>query len=69
MAKCPACGEQIHSMNGESVTLFVGLNQWNGIVYSCQSCDAALSVGVDIIAVKTDIVDEISDILQQALQK
>lgn len=69
MAKCPACEKPILGMNGEPVTLYVGTNQWNGIVYSCQECDAALSVGVDIIAVKSDLVDEISDILQEALQK
>jgi hypothetical protein len=64
LGDCPKCGQavliagvadvQIRSLQG---------NQWNGVKYYCMSCQAILSVAIDPIAIKTDIVAEILDAL------
>jgi hypothetical protein len=38
---------------------------WTGVSYSCASCGHVLSVGVDPMAIKRDIVEEIADLLRK----
>lgn len=64
MGDCPKCGQailiagvagvQIHDING---------NEWNGVKYYCMACGVALSVAIDPVALKSDIVGEILDAL------
>lgn len=67
-AKCPKCDRFLGSVNIEATTL-QGLNMktLRGIIYSCPNlgCSAAISVEVDPLAVKADIVAE----LLKALRK
>jgi len=39
----------------------------HGLSYYCQSCNAVLSVTIDPVALKTDIVDEIVRELKKAI--
>jgi hypothetical protein len=62
MAKCPACKTSFELVRIESVSVKSKKKKgdsWNGIAYCCPSCDVAISVTIDPISVKTDIVEEV----------
>ena len=60
MALCPSCDAPVLRAVIQEVPIG-GLfsEQWRGITYSCPSCQHVLSVAIDPIAIKSDIVDEI----------
>ena len=60
MGTCPKCEAPVLHVNIAEVTAsaFMG-KQWRAIKYCCPSCGCVLSVAIDPIAVKTDIVEEI----------
>ncbi len=60
VAKCPKCESSI--TNANLADLNVGspfAQQWKGIAYTCPRCSTILSVAIDPIAIKTDIVKEV----------
>jgi hypothetical protein len=61
MDKCPHCKQQILSINLEEVVSqsVVSNSQWRTLIYSCPSCQCAISVSIDPIAIKINIVNEI----------
>lgn len=59
MAKCPKCERAIFTARLSAISIPSGTTTWVGVAYSCPSCDVVLSVGIDPIALKTDIVDEV----------
>lgn len=61
MALCPYCETPVGHVNIQDVTVggFMAQNQWHGITYACPHCQKVLSVAIDPIAIKTDIVEEI----------
>jgi hypothetical protein len=67
MAKCPSCNTQITAVNGEHVTVYSGMTQWNGIAYVCRSCNTLLNVEIDPISLKADIVAEVADRVRRML--
>jgi len=62
MAKCPSCNTQITAVNGEHVTVYSGMTQWNGI-----ACNTLLNVEIDPISLKADIVAEVADRVRRML--
>lgn len=60
MGTCPKCEVVVNHANIGAVTVgeLFG-KQWHGIKYCCPSCGCVLSVQIDPIAIKTDIVNEI----------
>lgn len=60
MAKCPHCESNLLRINltGVEASAFMGTS-WNTVIYSCPHCHAALSVGIDPVALKHDTVQEI----------
>jgi hypothetical protein len=59
-AKCPKCEASFTQVRGEKVTVNVPFGtSWNGISYSCPHCSTALTVEIDPIALKADIVSEV----------
>ena len=50
----------------QPVTIYGPDTQWNGVKYVCGSCGYILSVAIDPIAVKTDIVEEVLEALGKA---
>lgn len=59
-SKCPNCETGLLSIRVEAIDLRVpGGDTYKGAVYSCPSCNAAISAGIDPIALKNDIVNSI----------
>jgi len=60
--KCPHCGNPITgvTMKAVSGSVLFG-HQWNCVAYACPNfaCQKVLSVQVDPIAIKADIVNEL----------
>jgi len=63
--KCPKCEKLISSVRCDPVTVNASGGNWHGVSYSCPLCFSILSVSVDPIAVKEDIVQD----LLRALRK
>jgi uncharacterized protein with PIN domain len=60
MALCPSCDKPIAHLNLKEVkaSVFLG-TQWRGITYSCPHCQHVLSAGIDPIAIRSDIVQQV----------
>jgi hypothetical protein len=56
---CPHCENIVGTVNIKDVNVVSGINQWRGIAYMCNHCRKILSVAIDPISLKSDIVDEI----------
>jgi hypothetical protein len=60
VAKCPKCEGMVTRANISDLKIGAPMQrQWNGIAYTCPYCSTILSVAIDPIAIKTDIVNEI----------
>jgi hypothetical protein len=64
-AKCPKCEKPFSSVRCEHITVNAPGGKWNGVSYACPLCSSALSVGIDPIAIKTDIVKDILKALRK----
>jgi len=55
---CPHCNKMINNVNLEKMTSssFMG-TQWNTIGYACPFCQKIITVSIDPIAIKTDIIE------------
>lgn len=55
--KCPKCEKSVMHVTVEDLPIHVGFEpRWKGAVYLCPHCKSILSVGIDPIAIKTDIL-------------
>lgn len=55
--KCPKCEKVLTSVIIEKMNISVNLQpMWLGVSYVCPHCRTILSVGIDPIALKTDLV-------------
>lgn len=63
MAKCPKCDASVTKVDLQNVSIKAKPNAWNGVAYCCSSCGCVLSVAIDPIAIKNDIVSEILEAL------
>jgi predicted RNA-binding Zn-ribbon protein involved in translation (DUF1610 family) len=64
MGKCPSCGTVLLTVNCAEVTVNVLMGKsWKGVKYFCPSCGSILSVAIDPIAIRTDIVEQIVNAL------
>jgi hypothetical protein len=60
MGLCPYCKTTLSSVNIEGIDGNVSYTpSWKAITYSCPFCQSILSVQIDPVALKTDIVDEV----------
>lgn len=66
--RCPKCNAPISSVSIESISVKAKPSNWNGVSYLCPSCNCVLSVAIDPIALKSDIVEEILDRLRKGLR-
>ncbi len=66
--KCPKCENTVLYVNAENVEIRTGAGgeTWNGISYKCPLCETILSVSIDPVALKTDIL---SDVLRGIREK
>jgi len=54
--KCPKCDKPITDVIIEPVKARARDAQFNGISYVCPSCRAVLSVSIDLLALKNDVL-------------
>ena len=58
--KCPKCDRLLTSVQVENINVTEsGRTRWKGGSFLCPYCRAILSVGLDPLALKADIVSEI----------
>jgi hypothetical protein len=58
LGKCPKCDRIVPKIYCEGIDIEVpGGASWKGINHCCPFCHAVLSVQIDPIAIKTDIID------------
>ena len=65
--KCPKCERSVPSAKIEDISLSAGpgYTKWNGSAYTCPSCQTILGVQIDPIALKTDTVNAVHEILKK----
>lgn len=65
MAICPKCDSSITYTNlkGLDTKERFGGRAWKAVAHCCPRCDAVLSVEIDPIAVKSDILDGVKKLL------
>jgi ribulose 1,5-bisphosphate synthetase/thiazole synthase len=68
MANCHSCGRILTQINVEATSIQDQTRRWNGVVYSCGSCNASLGVEIDPIALKDAIVAEAVDQIRRLLR-
>lgn len=60
VAKCPKCESNINHMNAANHDIWAGGRpRWKGVFFTCPKCQTILGAGVDDVAVKADIVNEV----------
>lgn len=59
--KCPKCEKLLPSATIGEIKLSAGPGHtsWKGVTYQCPSCQTILSVAIDPIAIKSDIVNDL----------
>lgn len=57
--KCPKCDSVISNFNIKQMNGQAPGNVWRSIACCCPSCGTILSVAIDPIAIKTDVVNEV----------
>jgi hypothetical protein len=58
--KCPKCEKLLSTVNCSGIDVKVALGTtWKGISHICPFCNTILSVQIDPIAIKTDIVNDL----------
>jgi hypothetical protein len=64
MANCPHCGKPAHTVTIEPIDGSVLLGStYKCIAFKCNACQKILSVQIDPIAVKADIVNDVAKLL------
>jgi hypothetical protein len=62
----PKCNYVPTTVNAEPVMIVGdGGQRWVGVAHVCPNCNVILSVGIDLIALKSDIVSEVIDALRR----
>jgi len=61
MGKCPYCERLLNDVVIEEITArgFLQTSGWRAISYSCPHCHKIISVQIDPIALKNDLLNEI----------
>lgn len=65
MSLCPHCKTAFQHVNLEAIEVRHATKNRKGVAYNCPHCDVALSVAIDPIAVRTEIVSQVIDGLRQ----
>ena len=64
--KCPHCQNLITQVNVENIEIATGLaTSYKGVSYSCPTCSSVLSVEIDPVALKADIVSDLLKALRR----
>ena len=61
---CPKCEKMITNVNIEEIPIHLNFQPvWKGVSFLCPYCRSILGVGIDPVALKTDLRNEILDAL------
>lgn len=66
--KCPKCDQMITFVRLDDIDVRGSQKNWLGVSYQCPLCSTILSVSIDPIAVKTDLVNAVVKRLRGAAQ-
>jgi hypothetical protein len=64
--KCPKCEKVMGKLRLQQVDIDVafGGKSWNGVSYQCPFCNTVVGAQIDPIAIKTDMINELTEILR-----
>lgn len=67
-ATCPECNSLVSHLNIQEMTssAFFG-TQWRTIAFVCPTCQKILSIQIDPIAIRTDIINAIANITKNRI--
>jgi hypothetical protein len=60
--QCPKCNVPISSVTLERITIKGKETNWKGVSYLCPSCNCVLSVSIDPVALKAEILQALEDL-------
>ena len=64
--KCPKCEQVLMNVAIEDVNITVSFQpRWKGISYLCPFCNTVLSVNMDPIALKADLLSGVQSLLEK----
>lgn len=56
---CPKCEAVLTHVNLKEITVNATGRKWVGVSYQCPHCNVVLSVSIDPVALKTDLLNEL----------
>lgn len=59
MTKCPKCDKVMLSVKINNIDARATQMTWKAIAYTCPHCSSLLSVSIDPVAIKADIINSI----------
>jgi phage FluMu protein Com len=63
--KCPKCEKTLATVSVENTGIVVGMQKkWRGISYFCPYCKTILSVSIDPVALKADVIEGVVEALR-----
>ena len=62
---CPKCNAVLDSVSLKQIKVKATGQNWFGVSYQCPYCNAVLSVSIDPVALKEDIVTQILESLRK----
>jgi len=58
IGKCPKCDNVVNAVRIETIEVEQSrMVKWKGASYVCSSCDSVLGISIDLLALKTDIIN------------
>jgi hypothetical protein len=62
---CPKCNAKLSNVNAEDVSIDMNFERkWRGLSFSCPSCHAVLSVQLNPILLREELLTEIATLLR-----
>lgn len=65
MANCPSCNKHLTHVDLSDMPVSAPAARWSGVVYACPWCRAAISVSIDPISIKNDIISQVLEKLRR----
>lgn len=59
MGLCPHCQAPVLTVILTGIVVHAPANQFEGVSYSCTTCQSVLGVSIDPVTIKAEIVDEV----------
>ncbi len=62
--KCPHCDKTITTVVAEKMKIEIGQATWQGVSYYCPLCSSILSIQADPVAIKQDVISELTRVIE-----